>query len=240
MCLAGFLGGLDGFIPVKSVELGPVNGSYCYFVNRVSLKRCSFLWTAVLKSLLSGHIYMTPMWPSSCYHKYCWSVSFLGEWEELVNMSSAIITVVINPSVLLTELESGHSWPYLEVPWLLVYFYGLRKLGHLGLPGCQLALRGWSLGDKACRVFKVPLFLVLTSSCKDPSSVVHQTIADTPSMRFNQISRPSQADTQSHPAQISYGDFPGGLMTRTPHPQGRGPGFHPWSGNWIPQDAAKS
>lgn len=233
MCLAGFLGGLDGFMHVKSVEPGPVNGSYCYFVNRFSLKRCSFLWTAVLKSLLSGHIsYMTPMWPSNCYCKYCWSVSFLGEREELVNMSSAIVTVVINPSVLLTELESGHSWPYLEVPWLLVYFYGLRKLGHLGLPGCQLALRGWSLGDKACRAFKVPLFLVLTTSCKDPSSAVHQTIADTPSLRFNQISRPSQADTQSHPSQISYGN-----MTRTPHPQGRGPGFH-WDPTWRNQELA--
>ena len=34
-------------------------------------------------------------------------------------------------------------------------------------------------------------------------------------------------------------DFPGGPMAKTLHSHGRGPGFHPWSGNWIPYAAIK-
>ena len=35
-------------------------------------------------------------------------------------------------------------------------------------------------------------------------------------------------------------DFPSGPVTKTLSPQGRGPGFHPWSGNWFPHAATKS
>ena len=35
------------------------------------------------------------------------------------------------------------------------------------------------------------------------------------------------------------GDFPGGPVARTPSSQCRGPGFNPWSGNWIPHAATK-
>ena len=30
------------------------------------------------------------------------------------------------------------------------------------------------------------------------------------------------------------GDFSGGPVGKTPHSQCTGPGFDPWSGNWIP------
>ena len=34
--------------------------------------------------------------------------------------------------------------------------------------------------------------------------------------------------------------FPGGPVSKTLHSQCRGPGFDPWSGNWIPRAATKS
>ena len=36
------------------------------------------------------------------------------------------------------------------------------------------------------------------------------------------------------------GDFPGGLAAKTPHSQGRGPRFHPWSGKQVPHAVTKS
>ena len=35
-------------------------------------------------------------------------------------------------------------------------------------------------------------------------------------------------------------DFSGGPVTKTPSSQCRGPGFNPWSGNWIPQATTES
>ena len=35
-------------------------------------------------------------------------------------------------------------------------------------------------------------------------------------------------------------DFPGGPVAKTPRSQCRGPGFDPWSGNWILHAATKS
>ena len=35
-------------------------------------------------------------------------------------------------------------------------------------------------------------------------------------------------------------DFPGGPVAKTPYSQCRGPGFNPWSGNWIPHASTKS
>ena len=35
-------------------------------------------------------------------------------------------------------------------------------------------------------------------------------------------------------------DLPGGPVAKTPCSQCRGPGFNPWSGNWIPHAATKS
>ena len=34
-------------------------------------------------------------------------------------------------------------------------------------------------------------------------------------------------------------DFPGGPVAKILYSHGRGPGFHPWSGNWIPYAAIK-
>ena len=35
-------------------------------------------------------------------------------------------------------------------------------------------------------------------------------------------------------------DFPAGPVAKTPHSQCKGPGFDPWTGNWIPHAATKS
>ena len=35
-------------------------------------------------------------------------------------------------------------------------------------------------------------------------------------------------------------DFPGGRVDKTPHSECMGPGFNPWSGNWIPYAATKT
>ena len=37
-----------------------------------------------------------------------------------------------------------------------------------------------------------------------------------------------------------YREFPGGPVAKTLYSQCRGPGFNPWSGNWIPQATAKT
>ena len=34
-------------------------------------------------------------------------------------------------------------------------------------------------------------------------------------------------------------NLPGGPVAKPLHSQCRGPGFDPWSGNWIPRDATK-
>ena len=39
--------------------------------------------------------------------------------------------------------------------------------------------------------------------------------------------------------QLSLQDFPGSPVAETPHTQCRGPGFHSWSGNWIPKKKKK-
>lgn len=36
------------------------------------------------------------------------------------------------------------------------------------------------------------------------------------------------------------GDFFGGPVAETPHSQCGGPGFDPWSGNWIPRTTTKT
>ena len=41
----------------------------------------------------------------------------------------------------------------------------------------------------------------------------------------------SMADPQKLNIELSYGDFPGGAVVKTPHSQCRGPGFDPWSRN---------
>ena len=50
----------------------------------------------------------------------------------------------------------------------------------------------------------------------------------------------NMAGSNRHSKGISLGDFPGGLVVETPHSQCRGPGFDPWSGNWILHAAIKS
>ena len=35
-------------------------------------------------------------------------------------------------------------------------------------------------------------------------------------------------------------DFPDGLVAKTPYSQSKGPGFYPWSGNWVLHAATKS
>ena len=37
----------------------------------------------------------------------------------------------------------------------------------------------------------------------------------------------------------TFRDFPGGPVAKTLHSQCRGPGFNPWSGNWILHTATK-
>lgn len=39
MCLVGLLEGLAELIHIKTMEQGPMNGSYCNFVNTFTLKR---------------------------------------------------------------------------------------------------------------------------------------------------------------------------------------------------------
>ena len=34
-------------------------------------------------------------------------------------------------------------------------------------------------------------------------------------------------------------DFPNGLGAKTPYSQCKGPGFYPWSGNWVTHAATK-
>ena len=40
--------------------------------------------------------------------------------------------------------------------------------------------------------------------------------------------------------EVTFWDFPAGSVVKTPHSQCRGPGFNPWSGNWIPHATTKS
>ena len=60
MCLAGFLGGLDGFMHVKSVEPGPVNGSYCYFVKILLKKMLIFMDSCSQESAVWTHLLHDP------------------------------------------------------------------------------------------------------------------------------------------------------------------------------------
>ena len=39
---------------------------------------------------------------------------------------------------------------------------------------------------------------------------------------------------------VDFRDLPGGPVAKSPGSQCRGPGFDPWSGNWIPYATAES
>ena len=123
MCLVGLLGGLAELTHVKTMEQGPVNGSYCYFVNSFTLKRCSFYGPLFSRVHPLG---TSPAWPVcgppiATVNTAEVSLIFLWKTDNCLTRSQQFLTLVINPSVLLTKLEPGHSWQYLEVPEPLVY-----------------------------------------------------------------------------------------------------------------------
>lgn len=137
----------------------PSECSYCYFVNRFSLKDAHFYGQLFLRVWLLTHLLHTPCGPpiatvNTAEVSHSWENGRTGP----NNMSSAIVTVVINPSVLLTEsLSQDTAGTIRKWPWLLVYFYGLEEAGSSRSPWMSVGLEGVEPGREGLPGLQGPL-----------------------------------------------------------------------------------